>query len=295
MLPISEQHYYQLKKKQFMIEIGKTQILTVYNKTDFGFYLDAKTQNRKENILLPLNQADDSIDVGSEIKVFVYRDSEDRLIATRKKPLAELGQMAKMRVKEVTPIGAFLDWGLEKDLFMPFREQKYNVEVGMSYLVAVYLDKSKRLCATSNIYDYLSSDSPFHEGDHVTGTVYKVNPEIGIFVAVDNQYFGLIPKSESFSTYKEGMEISARVIRVREDGKLDLSSREIMSEQIDSDAKLLIQKLKANKGFLPLNDDSTPESIKERLSMSKKAFKRAVGNLLKNGIVQFYDNGIRLK
>ncbi|EGW39654.1 S1-like domain-containing RNA-binding protein [Desulfosporosinus sp. OT] len=276
-----------------MIEIGKIQKLKISNFTSFGAYLDAGTGVRHDNILLPIKQLPEDSKEGDELEVFIYRDSEERLIATRKKPLAQLGELAYLKVSAKTKIGAFLDIGLERGLFLPFHEQKFPIQVGKGYLVKVYLDKSKRLSATTEIYEYLEAESPYQKNDKVVGTVYSIKPDIGIFVAVDNKYMGLIPVSEFFSDLREGDLVEARVIRVREDGKLDLSPRELSYIQMDNDALKILQGIKNHGGFLSLNDKSSPVEIQSRLQMSKAAFKRAVGKLLKENKVQQTDGGLK--
>lgn len=278
-----------------MINIGEFQTLKVANIAKIGVYLDAGTEDSKDNVLLPNNQVPEGIEVGDEVEVFVYRDSEDRPIATRRKPLIQAGELGLLEVKETTRIGAFLDMGLEKDLLLPFKEQKYKLQVGKKYLVGAYIDKSGRLTATTYVGKFLSSDSPYKYGDWVKGIIYSISDEIGALVAVDNKYKGLIPKSECYSQMKIGEEVECRVARVREDGKLDLSTREVAYKQIDNDAATILQKIERYDGFLPLNDKSNPEDIKDRLKISKAAFKRAVGKLLKEGKIEQTEKGIRLK
>ncbi len=276
-----------------MIEIGKLQNLKIANYTSFGAYLDAGTGVRHDNILLPIKQLPEDTKEGDELEVFIYRDSEERLIATRKTPLAQLGELAYLKVSAKTAIGAFLDIGLERGLFLPFHEQKYPIQVGKGYLVKVYLDKSQRLSATTEIYEYLSAESPYQKNDKIVGTVYSVNADMGAFVAVDNKYMGLIPVNEYFSDLQEGDQVEARVIRVRDDGKLDLSPRDLSYIQMDNDTLKILQGIKNHEGFLALNDKSTPLEIQSRLQMSKAAFKRAVGKLLKEKKVIQVDGGLR--
>jgi len=276
-----------------MIEIGKIQNLKIANFTSIGAYLDAGTGIRHDNILLPVKQLPEGAKEGDEIEVFVYRDSQERLIATRKKPLAQLGELAYLEVTAKTQIGAFLDIGLERGLFLPFHEQKFPIQVGKGYLVKVYLDKSQRLSATTEIYEYLSAESPYQKNDKVVGTVYTVNLDIGAFIAVDNKYMGLIPVNEYFSELREGDQVEARVIRVREDGKLDLSPRELSYIQMDNDTLKILQGIKNHEGFLALNDKSSPLEIQSRLHLSKAAFKRAVGKLLKENKVMQTDGGLK--
>lgn len=216
------------------------------------------------------------------------------MIATRQKPLAQAEELAYLNVTAKTKFGAFLDFGLERGLFLPFREQKYPIEVDKSYLVYLYLDKSGRLSSTTDITDFLSSASPYQKNDSVTGTVYQIHPDIGVFVAVDNQYLGLIPRTENYSDLKWGDRVQARVIRVRDDGKLDLSSRNLSHQQMNVDAELLINAMNAHGGILPLNEKASPEEIEKVFHLSKAAFKRAVGTLLKSGRIKKHGDELRL-
>lgn len=273
-----------------MIEIGKRQSLMIVKKTDFGVYLG----NEKENVLLPAKWADESLEIGDSLEVFIYRDSADRLIATTQKPLICLGEIAVLSVKEITPIGAFLDWGLEKDLFLPFKEQTARVKVGEKYPVALYVDKSGRLCATMKIYPYLGCLPNAQKGDSVKGTAYEYIDKFGMFVAIDNRYQGMIPKKALFSQVKIGAEITATVSKVREDGKLELEIREASYLAIDSDSELILNKLKQNGGILLFGDKSDPKEIAEEFGISKAAFKRACGHLYKEGKIQTGENKITL-
>ncbi|KOA19425.1 hypothetical protein CLHOM_22160 [Clostridium homopropionicum DSM 5847] len=278
-----------------MIQIGKVQTLKVLKISKIGAYLDAETGDDADSILLPNNQLAEEIKVGDEVHVFIYRDSEDRLIATRKEPLIQVDELAVLEVKETTKIGAFLDMGLERDVLLPFKEQKYKVNPGQKYLVGLYVDKTGRLTTTTYISRFLKTDNPYKKDDWVKGTVYSLNPELGALVAVDNKYKGLIPKSEASRDFKLGEEVECRVIRKREDGKLDLSLREVAYKQIDSDAEMILNKIERYGGILPLNDKSSPEQIMDRLKISKASFKRAVGRLMKEGKIEQIEKGIKLK
>lgn len=277
-----------------MIEIGKFNKLNVSKVVDFGIYLEAKYKGENTNILLPKNQLEKEYNVGESLDVFIYRDSSDRLIATFKKPYALVGEIAYLKVVSNTNIGSFLDWGLEKDLFLPFKEQRYKVKEGKKYPVALYLDNADRICATTQIYDFLLSDSTYVKNDKVIGTVYAIDEEIGVFVAVDNKYFGLIPKNEYFEKIEIGDILTLRVIRVREDGKLDLSPRELSYMQINNDADKILNELK-EKRFIPLNDKSDPKLIKQRFNLSKASFKKAIGRLFKENLIDISDKGIHLR
>ncbi|HYH02479.1 MAG TPA: S1-like domain-containing RNA-binding protein [Bacillota bacterium] len=275
-----------------MIELGKIQQLEVVRVTPVGVYLNSKGENDSDAILLPNNQVPQGIAIGATIEVFVYKDSEDRLIATVKKPKLTLGELALLRVVDTTSIGAFLDWGLDKDLFLPFREQRGKVTKGDQYLVGLYIDKSERLCATMNVYDLLSNNSPYKVYERVRGTIYSINYEFGAFVAVDNKYHGLIPNKELYGNYSEGDRVEVRIKKIRPDGKLELSLRDNARNEIEGDAQKIMNRLASNGGSIPLNDKSAPEQIKQELGISKAAFKRAVGRLLKEGAIQITDKGI---
>ena len=270
-----------------MLQIGKRQLLTIVKKVDFGVYL-AKEQEAdpEEKVLLPRKEVPENAQPGDEIEVFLYRDSKDRMIATVRQPKLSLGEVAVLRVKENGKIGAFLDWGLEKDLLLPFREQVRKVRPGEECLVALYLDKSKRLCATMKVYHYLRTDSPYEKDQKVTGTLYEISDNFGAFVAVDNCYSALIPKKEPLGNVRVGDTVEARVTEVLKDGKLSLSLREKAYIQMNEDAQKLLKLLKEQGGELPVGDKSSPEKIKELTGMSKNEFKRAVGNLYKQRLVQ---------
>ena len=267
-----------------MLEIGKRQLLTIVKKVDFGVYL-AKEQEAdpEEKVLLPRKEVPENVQPGDEIEVFLYRD---RMIATVRQPKLSLGEVAVLRVKENGKIGAFLDWGLEKDLLLPFREQVRKVRPGEECLVALYLDKSKRLCATMKVYHYLRTDSPYEKDQKVTGTLYEISDNFGAFVAVDNCYSALIPKKEPLGNARVGDTVEARVTEVLKDGKLSLSLREKAYIQMNEDAQKLLKLLEEQGGELPVGDKSSPEKIKELTGMSKNEFKRAAGNLYKQRLVQ---------
>jgi uncharacterized protein len=200
--------------------------------------------------------------------------------------------LASLKVVDNSRIGAFLDWGLDKDLLLPFKEQTYKVETDEEYLVRLYIDKSNRLCATMDISRLLSDDSPYKVNDRVTGTIYKINEEFGAFVAVDNKYNGLIPNKELYGDYRSGDNVEVRIKKIREDGKLELSLRKQAYNEIDDDAKKIMDRLTLNGGMLELNDNSQPSDIKAELNMSKSAFKRAVGRLFKERKIKITEEGI---
>lgn len=284
----------QEKREVKMIELGKTQKLKIKRRSQFGLYLTDLDEDSLEEVLLPNRFALDTMEMDSEIEVFVFRDSEDRLTATTQKPMLEVGQIGFLKVAQKTNFGAFLEWGLDKDLFLPIKEQKERAEKDKKYLVGLYVDKTNRLCATTYITDILSNQSPYKENDTVTGIIYSVNSEIGVFVAVDRKYLGLIPKKEAQGDYRVGEILELRVTKVKGDGKLDLSPKQKAYKQLRTDAQIIIDALIENNGFLPLNDKSSPEEVKETLKLSKNSFKRAVGNLLKEKKIDFEKEGIKL-
>lgn len=277
-----------------MIELGKKQKLTVVKKVEFGVYL-AEEAGAQERVLLPKKQVPEGTAVGEQIEVFVYKDSKDRLISTVQEPKVQLGGLAVLKVSETGKIGAFLDWGLEKDLLLPFREQTRRVREGEEVLIALYTDKSSRLCATMNVYRYLDQQSPYKKDDRVRGTVYEISREFGAFVAVDNRYSGLIPRRDFHGEVRIGDVIEARVTTVHEDGKLDLSVREKAWLQRDEDAEMILGVIDEYGGVLPFTDKASPEIIERELNLSKNAFKRAVGKLLKEGKIEITERSIRRK
>lgn len=278
-----------------MVEVGKQIKLKVVKTVEFGVYLGEELNApSNERILLPSKQVPEGCTVGDEIDVFIYRDSKDRMIATTRTPLIKLGEVARLEVVETGKIGAFLSWGLEKDLLLPYAEQTYRVKAGDECLVALYTDKSNRLCATMNVYPYLNSNSPYIVGDMVKGVAYEDSERFGIFVAVDDKYQGLIPRKECFGDVKLGDEVNARVTQVREDGKLDLSVRKKAYEQIEEDSKKIIALMESYDGVLPFTDKANPEVIKRETSMSKNEFKRAIGHLMKEGKVIKTETALRL-
>lgn len=282
------------------MRLGYMQTLVAVKKTDFGLFLtdiekkDDKNRALGDEVLLPKNQVTEDMRVGSEIEVFLYKDSEDRMIATRLVPYIKIGEIKKLRVKEVNKIGAFLDWGLPKDLLLPFKEQIYDIKSGDEILVTVYIDLSDRLCATMDLYSRLSLLPPYQKDDMVKGTVYQVHEQFGAYVAVDNKYSALVPKKELHRELKPGDEIEARVLEVKEDGKLDLSLRQKAYVQMDADSALILDKLKQAGGSLPYQDKSSAEEIKEEFNLSKAAFKRAIGRLYKERAIVIEKDGIRL-
>ncbi len=277
------------------MQLGKRQALKVNRKKDFGIYLvDTVEETDGISVLLPKSQVPEGIDVGDEVEVFLYKDSEDRLIATRKSTKIELDKIARLVVKELTNIGAFVDIGIDKDILLPFKEMEGSVQVGDEVLMAMYEDRSHRLALTMRIYKYLSTNHNLKKDDEVEATVYRIR-NIGVMLAVSNQYYGMIPKSEVFSKYKVGDRIKGRVVRVRDDGKLDISARKKAYMQMDRDVDIITKRLEECDGILYLSDSSSPELIREKLGMSKAAFKRATGRMYKQGLISITSEYIKYK
>lgn len=276
-----------------MLKLGEKQKLVIVKKVEFGVYLAVSADNDREKVLLPAKQVPADAKIGDVLEVFLYKDSGDRMIATTREPALVMGQVAELTVAQTGKVGAFLDWGLEKDLLLPFKQQKKRVAQGDKVLVALYIDKSERLCATMNVYQNLSTDSPYRKDDRVCGRVYEISDNFGAFVAVDNKYSALIPKKELYGEVKVGDDISARVVKVLEDGKLTLSIREKAYVQIQKDGEAILKLLDSYEGSLPFNDKASPEIIQHETGMSKNEFKRAVGHLLKEGKIQITEKSIR--
>lgn len=272
------------------MKLGEKQVLTIEKQVDFGVYLGTE----EEHVLLPKKQVPKGAGPGDLVEVFLYKDSRDRLIATTNEPKLTLGELAVLEVIDTGKNGAFLDWGLEKDLFLPFREQTGPVKKGDHVLVSLYIDKSSRLCATMKVYEKLSCDSPYQKDDMVEGIVYELSDRFGVFVAVDGKYSALIPKREVYHSYRVGETIRARVSAVKDNGKLDLSVREKAFIQMDVDAAKLMDYMEKHGGRIPFTDKATPETIRKEFEMSKNEFKRAVGRLLKEKKIEISEKDIVL-
>ena len=279
-----------------MIELGKKQTLTVVKTVDFGVYLAEKDDKEgKDSVLLPAKQVPAGTKAGDELTVFIYKDSKDRLIATTREPMLQVGQTAVLKVSQVTRIGAFLNWGLEKDLLLPYHEQTTRMQEGKDVLVALYIDKSQRLCATMKVYHYLSTRTPYVVGDQVKGRVYEISGNFGVFVAVDDKYSALIPAREAAGKYRPGEILDLRVTEVKEDGKMNVTDRQKAYLQIEEDAESVLSVIDEFAGVLPFDDKASPEVIKREFGLSKNAFKRAIGHLLKEGKIEINERRIYKK
>lgn len=275
------------------MQIGKKNTLKVIRKVDFGFYLDAEEY---DSVLLPQRYAPKDLKEGDEIEVFIYLDSEDRIIATTETPFVSVGEFAYLIVKDVNKYGAFLDWGLPKDLFVPYREQKMRMVVGKQYWVYVYVDEdSDRIVASAKIDKFLDKYTPpYSVGDEVSIQIHS-RSDLGVKVIVDGLYWGIVYENEFHIQFQVGDSRIAYVKKVREDLKLDISlSKEGYQNKIVDIEKTILDVLSVHDDFLPLYDKSSAEDVKNLLGMSKKSFKMAIGGLYKAGKIIIESNGIRL-
>lgn len=277
-----------------MVEIGKWQTLQVVRSKDFGIYL-AEHAGDKDAVLLPRKQVPEGLKAGGQIEVFVYLDSSDRPIATVNCPLITLGQVARLKVASVGKFGAFMDWGLEKDILLPFKEMVGKVQEGREYLVYMYMDKSNRPCVSMYLYGHLQDGGAFERGEAVEGYVYQINERIGAFVAVMDKYHGLIPRQEIHKELNVGDTLKLRVTEVREDGKVNLSMGLPAYRQVKEDSEMVYGAILSYDGVLPFTDKASPEIIEREMGLSKNAFKRAVGRLLKEGRIEIKENSIVVK
>ncbi|MDA8563809.1 S1-like domain-containing RNA-binding protein [Mariniblastus sp.] len=274
-----------------MIEIGRTYRLEVVNETDFGFYLDAEDLGE---ILLPFKHAPDDLSINDTVEVFLYLDSDDRPIATTQTPKAEVGEFAYLEVKDNNQIGAFLDWGLDKDVLVPFAEQHRPMTVGDSYIVFLYLDNQDRISATSKIDKVVLEDDEhdFHPQQKVE-LIIGNSTDLGFKAIVNQSHWGLLYKDEVDQRLSFGQSIQGYIKHVREDGKIDLSLKS--SQQIRDDySQVILDYLRDHNEFAPVHDKSPPSQISDLFGMSKKQFKKAIGGLYKQKVITIESDGIRL-
>ena len=274
------------------IHLGEINRLTVIKSVDFGMYLDG---DQEGEILLPTRYVPEGLKIGDELDVFLYLDSEERLIATTEKPLAMVGDFAWLNVAWVNEYGAFLDWGLMKDLFVPFREQKMRMEIGNSYIVHVHIDEeSYRIVASAKIERYFSKDFPEYEnGDKVEILVWQ-KTDLGFKVIIDNKFGGLIYADEIFRHITTGDRMEAYIKTVREDGKIDVSLQPAGRRHTEEFSETLHQYLIDHKGVCDLGDKSPADDIYDRFKVSKKVFKKAIGELYKQHVIIISEEGIKL-
>lgn len=275
-----------------MLKLGENQTLTVARRTEHGIYLTDREDG--EEVLLPRHYLTGREQEGDSLEVFLYLDSEDRPVATTDQPKLRLHEVGRLKVCATGKLGAFLDWGLPKDLFLPYANQTTPVRKGQEILCAPILDKSGRLAATMNVYEWLETGSHFRAGDWTEGTAYEKSGNFGIFVAVEDRYSALLPRKELTRDVAVGEKLRVRVTRVLPDGRLDLSLRETAVRQMDEDAEKLLSYLSKN-GTIPFTDKAEPSLIRNTFAMSKNEFKRAVGHLLKEGRIAIGTDRIEKK
>lgn len=284
-----------IRKVGSMKKIGVMNHLEVLRFTSVGAYLNDVDESSETDVLLPTKYVPDTLQIGDFLDVFLYRDSEDRLIATTQTPMLMKGQMGLLSVADVHQVGAFLSWGLEKDLFLPYKEQTRPLKIGEQLLVLVYEDISERLCATMKVSNKLATNHSFNVDTWTEGFVYQINPQIGAFVAVEGKFHGLVPIKEWIKPLKEGMHLKVRIQTIKPDGKLDLSLRERVGKQIHSDVDVVLAELEKRGGSMPYWDGTDPEVITKVFGMSKRAFKRSCGVLLKQDTITMDATGIKKK
>ena len=273
-----------------MMKLGEIQNLKIDKKVEFGVYLT----DGEEKVLLPKKQVPENASIGDELSVFVYKDSKDRLIATTNTPAITVGQLGVLSVLQVNKIGAFLDWGLEKDLLLPFKEMVGRPEEGDEILVRAYIDKSNRLCASQKgIYELLSQKPPYAVGDEVEARIYEFGHDYGTFVALEDRYSAMIPRHEDVSKYKIGDVLMVHITGIKEDGKCDVTIRDKAYIQMDEDAEALLDLIDSYAGVLPFTEKASPEVIKRETGLSKAAFKRAIGRLYKERKISLNEGKIR--
>lgn len=274
------------------IELGKFNRLKVVKQVDFGMYLDDDVEGE---ILLPKRYVPQDCKVGDELDVFIYLDNEERLVATTQEPLVQVGQFACLEVAWVNQYGAFLNWGLMKDLFVPFSEQKMKMQVGKRYVVHVHLDEeSYRIVASAKVDRYLSKEkADYVPGQEVEVLIWQMT-DLGFKAIIENRFGGLLYDSEIFQPLHTGMRLKAYVKQVRDDGKIDLMLQKPGAGKVDDFAKTLLEHIRSNGGRTPLNDKTPAEEIYAMFGVSKKTFKKAVGDLYKKRLVVLQDDGIVL-
>lgn len=276
-----------------MIKLGEYNTLEILRDTEPGLFLG---DGEDGEVLLPNRYVPQDFEIGEKLEVFVYLDNEERPVATTDKPFIQKGDFAFLRCNQVNKYGAFLDWGLVKELFCPFKEQAFKMKAGGWYLVHCYLDdETERLVASSKTNRFLDNKTLTVEKFDEVDLIVSHPSEMGMNVIVNKKHLGLVFKDDIFKDISVGDHLKGIVKKVRHDNKLDISLNQIGYRNIEPNAQFILNELKDNSGFLPVNDKSNPDTIKEQLQMSKKSFKKAVGSLYKSRVIEFYEDGIRLK
>ena len=279
-----------------MINIGKFNNMEIIRKADFGYYLNSNTGDTSDDILLPNNSTlGQYFNLGDMVEAFIYRDSEDRLIATLKRPLAEVEDLAYLEVVSSTKIGTFINVGLEKDVLVPFKEENYRLEVGNKYLFYIYLDKTGRIAATTYIESHLGTTDKYEVGEEVIGTVYGFQTNGSVMLAIEDKYKAVILRKEYFSHVKPGEKVTVRVKSYYDDGKIEVTPRQDRLTEMDIVENKILDYLKTHDGEMIYNDKSSPEDIKKVFNSSKNYFKNALGSLMRKDIIIQDKDGTKLK
>lgn len=274
-----------------MIEIGKFNKLKVLKKSEFGLFLDA---GDGKEILLPKRFVADDFEIGQELEVFVHTDSEDRLVATTQKPLAQVGEFATLKVVSLSSVGAFLDWGLAKDLLLPFAEKSRPLRVGETVLVYLYVDKSDRISATMRVEKFASSDKPEYEEGQAVDLIISRKTDLGTSAIINGKHLGMLFANEIFEQLIPGQRLQGYIKKIRPDGKIDLSLHQTGIKDADEIGQKILALLKEHGGFLEINDKTSPDLIYDYFGVSKKKYKIALGGLYKKRLITVDDDGIRL-
>jgi len=274
-----------------MIEIGKTNSLKIVKEVDFGIYLDGEDM---DEILLPLRYLPETYEIDDMLDVFIYLDSEDRVIATTEKPYAEAGSFAFLKVVDVNQIGAFLDWGLTKDLFVPFREQREKMIKGKSYVVFIYIDNSNRIAASSNLDRFLDDDSSYFEDNQEVDLLIFDQTDIGYKAIINNSHQGVLYSNEIFQQVDTGLHTKGFIKKIRDDGKIDLCLERPGPTKVNNLSREIFNLLQKEGGVLSVSDKSPPEVIYELFGVSKKTFKKALGSLYRKRMITIEKDGIKL-
>ncbi|CAB1239580.1 S1 RNA-binding domain-containing protein [Clostridium sp. MT-14] len=282
-----------------MVSLGKFNLLKIARKTKFGYYLDAKTGSIRDDILLPnKNTLGKELSIGDELNAFIYKDSKDKIIATLKSPLAQVGEIALLKTVSQVSFGYFIGIGLERDVLVPISEQKYKLILGKCYPFYLYLDKTNRIAATTDIDRYLleveEENEKYNIGAEVKGIVYGFQTNNSAMVVIDKKYKGVILRNEYFTKLNIGDELNLRIKRIYEDGKLGLTPRKTPKYERLSLEDTILDYLKSHGGFMPYNDKSSPEDIKTTFHESKNYFKNALGGLMKRNLIFQDENGTKL-
>lgn len=275
-----------------MADIGKYNNLRVIKEVDFGVYLDGEQDGE---ILMPIRYVPKNCQVGDYVDVFLYLDSEDRPVATTETPYAQVGEFAMLRVKSVNKIGTFLDWGIMKDLLVPFREQKVTMTEERSYLVYIYVDEeTRRIVASAKLNKFLNKSVPEYEVGQEVDLIIESETDLGYKAIINNKHWGILYENEVFEQLDKGLKIKGYIRKIRPDDKIDLSLHPLGYEKVDPIAQMILDQLKKERGFIAVSDKSDAEKVYQVFGVSKKAFKQAIGSLYKKRLITIGPDGIRL-